>query len=77
MNRPDALDYEHDERELQGPYYVRGVTPDLSYAKHFTIGFCPLCLSRLSWNRTYCFADEDEDQCMECLVVWREEGKAL
>lgn len=70
--RTDTVSYEHDYREFQGPIVHRDATRDLPWIDYFWSGFCPRCLSRLSWNRTLCFADELEDQCSECLTAWRE-----
>jgi hypothetical protein len=64
--------YEDDDRELHGPIVHRDVTPGLPYAFSFVAGFCPRCLSRLAWNRTFRMPDELEDQCENCLTVWRE-----
>ena len=69
--RDDAVSYEHDFREKHGPYRVRDVEPSMQSAGYFEVDFCPQCCCRLSWNRTLCFADEAENQCYECLTVWR------
>ncbi len=65
--RDDAVPYSEDYREVQGPVHFR---PPPAESGAFFAGFCPRCFCRLSWNRTLCFADEREDECAECRVVW-------
>ena len=78
VQRDDALSYEHDYRDRQGPIEIKAATSDETWHDAFVAGFCPRCLSRLSWNRTSCFDDEREDQCAERLIAWYvDESEAL
>lgn len=70
QRRDDAVSYEHDYREVQGPVHLRTATPDLPWWHCFAGGYCPRCLARLSCERTLCFADERENECSECRIVW-------